>query len=344
MNRRDFLKGMASGAGAVAAGGATSAEARPNREPAPEAVAMLFDSTLCVGCKACVTKCKTVNGMPPETRADETLPLWDSAPGLSAKTLNVIQAYTDGTAEVKDRETDGFAFVKRNCMHCVDPGCVSVCPVSAMTKDANNGIVFYDADACIGCRYCVYACPYDVPQFDYDSAYGAISKCQFCNQRGVERLDHGLLPGCVEACPTGATLFGTREEMLAEARRRLALTPGSEYQYPRETLDAGLEVPSTVPAYYPKIYGEEEGGGTQVLHLSGVAFDKLGLPILPERSFASRSEGLLHTIYQGMFAPVALFAGVAWFARRNLQRQAQDHAGEPTAADRPRDDAHDDRG
>lgn len=331
MKRRDFLKGSAGSAAAVGlAGTGTNAEARPNLEPPENAVAMLFDSTLCVGCKACVSACKEVNGLPPET-ADEALPIWDSAIGLSAQTYNVIQAYTHGDMSEKDRAEDGFAFVKRNCMHCVDPGCVSVCPTTAMYKDPDNGIVFNDPDACIGCRYCVYACPYDVPKFDFDSAYGRIHKCQFCNQPGVERLDQGKLPGCVESCPTGATLFGTREALLEEAHRRLEQTPGSRYAFARETLDAGLEIPARVPTYYQKVFGEKEGGGTQLLHIAGVPFSKLGLPeYLPERSYASRSEGLIGTIYKGMIAPLALLGGLAWLARRNLRaHEEQDGSKEP---------------
>ena len=162
-----------------------------------------------------------------------------------------------------------------------------------------------------------------MPKFEFDEPYGQIQKCQFCNQAGVERLDRGLLPGCVEVCPTGASLFGTREEMLAEAKRRLALAPGEEYQYPRGTLQAGNPHPKPAPKYQQKVYGETQGGGTQVVHVAAVPFEKLGLPILPERAFAATSETVQHTVYKGFVAPLALLGGLTWLVHRNTRHHEQ---------------------
>ncbi len=320
MKRRDFLK--AAGGGAIVAVSG-SAEARPNKTPPQNAVGMLYDATLCIGCKACMVKCKEINDMPPEL-GDDT-PVWDSAVDLSDKTLNVIKAYRNGTAEAKDQAIDGYSFTKRHCMHCVDAGCVSVCcPVSAMQKDEKTGVVTHDKEACVGCRYCVYACPYNVPKYELDEAFGQIQKCQFCNQQGVERLDQGLTPGCVEVCPTGASLFGTREELLAEAKRRLALKPGETYNYARLTLDAPYYHEKPAPQYEQSVFGELEGGGTQVLHIAGVPFELLGLPKLPERSYAARSETVQHTIYKGMIGPVALLAGLSYLVKRNSKGDDND--------------------
>ncbi len=314
MKRRDFLKAAGGGAVVAAAGGG-SAQARPNREPLPEAVGMLYDSTLCVGCKACMDKCKQVNDMPMEFTTKDKL--WDAPRDIGAKTLNVIKVYKNGTAAVKDRETDGYAFVKDHCKHCVDAGCVSVCPVSAMLKHPETGVVTNDPDRCIGCRYCVYACPYNVPKYELDDARGQIRKCQFCNQAGVERLDRGLLPGCVEVCPTGASLFGPRDKLVEEARRRLALKPGEPYAYPRGHVeDAHHTHEKPAPAYVQHVYGEKDGGGTQVLYIAGVPHQRLGLPTLPEWSYASRSEGLQQTLYGGMIAPGVVLAGLLWAAHR----------------------------
>ena len=324
MKRRDFLKAAACGAVAAGTGAAGRAQARPNLEPPPNAVGMLYDSSLCIGCKACMVKCKEVNGLPPE--ADGETPVWDAARDLSGKTVNVIKAWRHGSAEVKDRPENGFAFTKKHCMHCVDAGCVSVCPVNAMVKDPVTGVVTHHADRCIGCRYCVYACPYNVPKFDFDGPFGQIHKCQFCNQAGVERLDQGLLPGCVEVCPTGASLYGTREELLDEAKRRIALTPGEEYDYPRGTLHAGNPHRKAAPRYQDSVYGERQGGGTQVIHLAAVPYEHLGLPDLPERSFAARSETVQHSIYAGMVAPLALLGGLAFVVRRNTRIDPQDGA------------------
>jgi len=222
MKRRSFLKAATGGAAALCI---PVVEARGNLEPAPQAVGMLFDSTLCVGCKACVAKCKEVNSMAPVPTANGEN-IWDAALDLSGDTLNVIKVYRNGNAETKDALENGFCFEKRSCMHCVDPGCVSVCPVTAMHRHPLTGIVTHDPDACIGCRNCMVGCPYNVPQFEYDDAFGQISKCEMCNQAGLERIDKGGMTGCAEACPTGATLFGSREALLAEAKRRLALKPG----------------------------------------------------------------------------------------------------------------------
>ncbi|OOZ35867.1 hydrogenase 2 operon protein HybA [Solemya velesiana gill symbiont] len=314
MKRRDFLKAAAGGAAVLCTGGA--AQARENLQPAPQAVGMLFDSTLCVGCKACVSKCKEVNGMPPVIRDGQVQ--FDSASDLSGDTLNVIKIYKDGTAKVKDSEVDGFAFEKRSCMHCVNPGCVSVCPVTAMRRDPATGIVTYHADACIGCRNCTVGCPYNVPQFEYDNPFGQIQKCQMCNQAGVERIDNGQMTGCAEVCPTGATLFGTREALMEEAKRRLALKPGEIYNYPRGDLGKPYNShEKAAPEYKQHVWGEKEAGGTNVLHISSIPFDKLGMPPLGERSAASIAEGVQHTLYSYLALPAVALAGLTYVVRRN---------------------------
>lgn len=324
MKRRDFLKAAGGGAAALCA---PEAVARPNLDPAPRAVGMLYDSTLCVGCKACVAKCKEVNGMPPEIEGENVM--WDSARDLSPQTLNVIKVYASGSGRIKDDPEDGFCFEKRSCMHCVDPGCVSVCPVTAMRHDPVTGIVYYDAEACIGCRNCMVGCPYNVPQFEYDDPFGQIRKCQLCNQPGVERIDQGQITGCAEACPTGATLFGPREALLEEAKRRLALKPGEIYNYPRGDVtqpDSFHE--KAVPEYRQHVWGEKEAGGTNVLHISSVPFEQLGMPPLGERSAASVAEGVQHTLYRYMALPAALLVGLSWVVRRNVEQDSGEDGGE----------------
>ncbi len=314
MKRRDFLKATLGGTAALV--GAGNVEARPNLEPATEAVGMLYDSTLCVGCKACVSKCKEVNDMPPVIENGENA--WDSARDLSGDTLNVIKVYRDGTAAVKDAEIDGFAFEKRSCMHCVDPGCVSVCPVTAMRRNPKTGIVTHHAEACIGCRTCMVSCPYNVPQFQYNKLFGQIHKCQMCNQAGVERIDKGQMTGCAEVCPTGATLFGPRKLLLEEAKRRTALKPGDSYNYPRGDISKPESYhEKEVPTYKPHVWGEKEAGGTNVMHISSVAFDKLGMPPLGERSAASIAESVQHSVYSFMALPALALAGLTYVVRRN---------------------------
>lgn len=326
MQRRNFFRTSLGAAGAALA--STAAQARPNLEPAPEAVGMLYDSTLCVGCKACVSKCKEVNGMPPVALGAQVQS--DFALDLSPKTLNVIKIYRDGDAAQKDRVQNGFAFEKRSCMHCVDPACVSVCPVTSLTRDPLTGIVNYNPDVCIGCRTCMTACPYNVPQYDYDSPLGKIHKCQMCNQKGVERISQGGMTGCAEVCPTGATLFGPRTALIEEAKRRLALKPGDKYHYPRGDVrkpDSFHE--ALVPQYQDHVWGEKEAGGTNVLHLAAVPYDKLGMPPLGERSYASISESVQTSLYSYMALPALALGGLTWVVKRNTENAHPEQEQQP---------------
>lgn len=318
LKRRDFLTQAGCGGVAVAAAAAVAAPteaeaftlARPNKPLPPKAVGILFDSTLCVGCKACVSGCKEANHLPQDVNTAEAL--WDTPIGLSDKTFNIIKLYADGAAQHKDQTQDGYAFIKQSCMHCVDPSCVSACPVSAMTKDPESGIVGYDPSACIGCRYCVAACPFGVPQAEF-TTFPKIRKCEMCRHLQAE----GKIPACAAVCPTGATIFGPVTALQGEVERRRAMTPGKDYRFERRTLGSGDWYEQAAAHYQPHVYGEKEIGGTQFMLMSGVPFDKLGYPELPEQSSAGKSEGLQHTLYKGMIAPAVLFAGLLFAAKRN---------------------------
>lgn len=314
IKRRDFLKGVAYG-GLLVAADASSALAKPfdreKKEMPPEALGMLYDATLCIGCKACVVKCKEFNDMPPEHATTDRM--YDNALDLSGRTLNIIKVYTHGAGTVKDRE-DGFSFVKRQCMHCVDPSCVSACPVSALKKDAASGIVGYDKGACIGCRYCQMACPYNIPKFEFDEPFPQIRKCQLCSHR----IKEGGYSACCEFCPTGASLYGRTADLMEEANRRLALKPGDDYEFPVGRIGSKEKSYRTIEtAYFPAVYGAREGGGTQVVMLAGVPFEKLGMPALSATSDASRSEGIQHTVYKGMIGPLVLLGGLLAAAYRS---------------------------
>ncbi|MFV8825074.1 hydrogenase 2 operon protein HybA [Thauera sp. WH-2] len=321
--RRDFFR-LALAGGAVAAGAAASpsVQARGNAEISPDAIGLLFDSTLCIGCKACVAACKEANDLPLDYNTP-THGLWDMPLDTTARTFNVIKAWQSGTGMNRGQEEDGYAFMKVSCLHCVDPSCVSACPVSAMTKDPVTGIVQYDADACIGCRYCVAACPFGIPKYDYDSPTGQIGKCELCRHL----LPEGKYAACAEVCPTGATLFGKVSSLKAEAHRRLALEEGAATVWPRGNLDTADQPAweGPAPRYVQHVYGEKEVGGTQMFKLSAVAFDKLGHKPLPERSFSSQSETLQHTLYGGLVLPLAVLGVMSWVAKRNVKHDDEIH-------------------
>jgi len=205
---------------------------------------MLIDLTKCMGCRSCQVACKQWNNLPAEkTSFNES---FTNPPALSAYTFTNVEFHL---LEESSGKLD-WVFVKRQCLHCQDPACVSACPVEALYK-TEKGAVAYDVDKCMGCRYCMVACPFEIPKFEWDKTYPAIAKCDLCS----DRLEAGLAPACATACPTGAITFGEREELLKEARARMAKEPGK---------------------YINHIYGEKEVGGTGVLYLSSVPFEKLG--------------------------------------------------------------------
>lgn len=192
--------------------------------------AFLIDIIECVGCGACYEACKKQNNLP-QTSDD---PLRDS---LSDKTYTIV-------------EERGNYFVRRMCHHCESPTCVSVCPVGAFTK-TETGAVLYDESKCLGCRYCMQACPFQIPRYEWGSLNPRVQKCIMC----YDRVKEGNLPACAEACPIGATTFGNRDEIIALAKQKLTENPDK---------------------YYNHIYGLEEVGGTSVLYLSPVPFEELG--------------------------------------------------------------------
>ncbi len=310
IKRRDFLKGLAGSAVLAMAPPVSAIAASSENNRLPDALGILYDSTLCVGCKACMVGCKKANNMPMEYSGSQRL--WDNPVDLSSKTLNIIKEYENGIPKTKDREIDGYAFIKRQCMHCVDPACVSACPATAMTKDTKTGIVSYNKDACIGCRYCAVACPFDIPKFEWDNPFPKIVKCQLCSHLLVK----GQIPACTSECPTGASLFGPVKDLLMEAERRQTLIPGKYYEFPVAEISSTKKQVHKARQYIPYIYGKNDGGGTQTLMLAGVPFNKLGLPTLPDRSYAAMAENIQHTLYKGMILPIVVFGGLIFLVKR----------------------------
>jgi Fe-S-cluster-containing dehydrogenase component len=327
INRRDFLRAGVGGTAAAACAtlGAPPAEARGNLTVPDNAIGLLYDSTLCIGCKACQSACKESNNLPLEDNVGGKL--WDTPLDLSGYTYTVIKLYASGTMENKDKVENGFAHLKRQCLHCIDPSCVSSCPVGAMQKRKTDGVVTYDPDACIGCRYCVGACPFGVPQAQYDTPFPKIAKCELCRD---SRLAKGQIPACAGQCPTGATIFGSYNALTEEIKRRKAMAPGTANEFPRRTVDSGDTHVKAAAEYTPQVYGDKELGGTQVRYLAGVPFDKLGMPVdLPERSYASVSETIQHTLYGGLVFPAVVLVGLigaAWHGSKGVHHD--DHHDE----------------
>lgn len=272
--RRDFLKAAGLALGCAFAT-PIAAQALPGKEADPNNyIGMLYDATICIGCNACTTACRAWNKTQPETDARE---LYDAPRQLSADTWTLIQLYKENDQE--------YSFVKRQCMHCVDPACVSGCPVSALEK-SETGAVTYDPDRCIGCRYCMYTCPFHVPRFQWDQAQmPVIAKCTLCNDRLTEGIGG---PNCAEKCPTGALTWGKRGDLLAEAQSRLDAEPGR---------------------YVSHIYGKDDVGGTGVMYLSGVEFEKLGLKDMGTDPAPKLSEETAN-----VFLPTALIGGAIGLA------------------------------
>lgn len=315
LTRRKFLTQAALGGTVCAASGVAKAEEQGEKPLPPKAVGLLFDSTLCVGCKACVVACREANNTHAEFSTKDKL--WDTPLDLDADTLTVIKAYSDGSGVTKDQEKDGYAFMKKSCLHCVEPSCVSVCPVTAMTKDPVSGIVSYNPNKCIGCRYCVAACPFGVPRFEYDKALARLRKCELCKTR----LAEGKITACSEVCPTGATIFGPVPTLREEAERRHKMVPGERAFFPRKTADSTDVYEKTAPHYVAETYGLTEVGGTQMQLLSGVPFEKVGMPTLPKKPFVATSESIQHTLYKGMIAPAVLFGSLMFLVRRSLKSE-----------------------
>jgi formate dehydrogenase iron-sulfur subunit len=236
--------------------------------------AILYDSTLCVGCKACEAACAARWGLP----YDDKIAAEES---ISAHKLTAI-------------ETHGDKFSRRLCMNCAQPACASVCPVGAIQK-TSLGPVVYDAEKCMGCRYCMQACPFQVPSYEWSSRLPRMRKCDMC----FERQSKGLLTACAEACPVGATKNGERDELAAEARQRIAQNP---------------------TGYYPKIYGISEAGGTSVLYLSAVPFEQIGLRTnVPQAALPETTWRVLELVPDIVSTGTVLLGGIWWITNRRAE-------------------------
>jgi Fe-S-cluster-containing dehydrogenase component len=291
VTRRTFVKAAAVASAAALVADAPRAEAAARR--ADNVAAMLVDTTKCVGCRACEAACSEANGLPAPAMAGDAAVL-DTRRTTDPRTYTVVNRFA-GPGGAK-------RFVKSQCMHCIDPACASACPVKALEKTP-EGPVVYHKDRCIGCRYCMVACPFGVPRFEYASAAPFIQKCSFCTGRQAQ----GKPPACAEVCPSGALTFGTRKALLEAAKTRIWRDP--------ET-------------FVHEVYGEHEAGGTSWLYVSDVPFEQLGFRTDVAKSpYPELTWGSLSVVPLVMMLWPPLLMALGTFAR---SRGARTGGGDPS--------------
>lgn len=290
---------LAKGAGLVAftlAGGAAAAgklvSAAPHA-PADDAWGMLIDLTECIGCRTCAYACQEANGWTGDPEGTE--------PAGDRWTAVREVAVPDRPGEVR--------YVRTQCFHCLEPACASACPVAALRKTP-QGPVVYEAERCIGCRYCMVACPFQIPRYQWDRTRPLVAKCIMC----APRLARGEAPACAEACPTGATLFGRRSELIAEAQRRIQSHPDR---------------------YVDRIYGLAEAGGTSWLYLSDVPFEALGFPTVGTTAPPEFTRPVMEKVPVVAVGVAALMAAVRALGNGHEGANGHDGAG-PVASQHSR--------
>lgn len=277
MDRRNFLKTAAAVSATALPLKSLTAEAK---EPKKEFVGVLVDTTRCIGCRACEVACSEEhNNFVPDVEKDNAL---EKIRDTSDRQWTLVNKFSTDKGEV---------FVKKQCMHCWQPACTAACLTNAMYK-SKEGPVTWDGDKCMGCRYCMVSCPFDIPKFEYHEWNPKIQKCNMC----YERIQEGKRPACVETCPTDALMFGTKRELMEVARYRI-------YNNPEK--------------YTHKIYGEYEVGGTSWLYLSAVPFEQIGLRTdLGTIPYPEYTKEFLYAVPMVLFGVPALLLGLNLLTER----------------------------
>jgi Fe-S-cluster-containing dehydrogenase component len=286
-NRRDFFKTIAAlGASTAAISAVSPNKALAKSEPAlsENRKGVLVDTTVCVGCRKCEWACKGAHGYEQgDFESYQNNEVMNELRRPSTESLTVVNKYNQ----------EGIRTVKLQCMHCEHPACVSACIVGAITKKEDSSVV-WDTDKCIGCRYCMVACPFQIPAFEYHKALDPkIVKCDFC----VDRTSDGKLPACVNICPVEALTYGNREDLIIEAKRRIKNHPEK---------------------YYNHIFGEFEVGGTSWLYLSDKNLTGSVFPTLDNNTAPGVSESIQHGIFAYFVPPIAVYAllgGIMWLTK-----------------------------
>ena len=250
-----------------------------------DAKGVLIDLTKCMGCGSCVVACKMYNkNQWVDDRAVRPAPATGENALLADENWTVVQKYRLSNPD----GSEAWRFVKRQCLHCKEPACVSSCFATAFKQTAKGAVEYYP-QLCVGCRYCMLACPFSVPKFQWENPLPMLTKCSMCG----DRIENGDAPACVSVCPTDVMTFGRYDDVLAEAKRRLAV-PGNNY--------------------VQHIYGEGEAGGTLWLYISDKPFESLGFRMnVPQQSIPSNTSGFMQktpivgAIWFGVLSVVYLF-------------------------------------
>jgi len=299
IKRRDFLKLSAVSAGSaavVAAATPALASAKSEEIEHKDKAAMLVDTTICIGCRACVIACKqwNHNSSSPYVDADK-VKYTSVTPLLDSNTFTNIRV-----SEVKEGGQPVWVYTKIQCMHCDEPACVTACPIKAMRK-TKEGPVIYDKTKCFGCRYCMVACPFHIPEYEWDSTTPWVRKCTFC----FDRQKNGLQPACFGTCPTGALKFGKRGDLIEVARKRIADNPGK---------------------YYDHIYGEKELGGTSWIYLASVPFEEIGFTKFSSEPVPKNAERAMKMVPPVLLGVAIACTGLYWYVNRREKNQANKDA------------------
>ena len=290
-NRRDFLKSATFIGASVAGLSAKKVHAEIKESNPGDRMGVLVDTTVCIGCRSCEWACKDAHSLETDTLQSyqNNRSVFKEERRPSDKALTVVNEYNN---EINSSNLP--IDVKVQCMHCEDPACLSSCIVDAFTKH-EDGTVTWDGDKCIGCRYCMIACPFQIPVFEYSKAIQPnILKCDFC----YDRTKEGLLPACVEICPVEALTYGKRDELISIAKSRIKVKPEK---------------------YINHIYGEYEVGGTSWMYLSGIDYSKLNFVLLSNESAPGVSREIQHGLFKYFVPPLAIYAllgGIMWITKK----------------------------
>jgi Fe-S-cluster-containing dehydrogenase component len=292
-DRRSFIKSVTLTGATVLAGNELLASDKINSD---NSYAVLVDTVVCIGCRKCEWACNDYNKL-----ANKPLASFEDKSVLQDHRRPTASAYTVINKFDNPQEPEKMNTIKIQCMHCNHPACVSACIVGAFRKNP-DGPVTYDAWKCIGCRYCMVACPFQIPAYEYDNALDPqVRKCGFC----ADRIASSQKPACVGICPNEALTFGTRRELLEMAHSRINANPDR---------------------YFNHIYGETEAGGTCWLYLAAVDFSQTELPMIGDRPIPEATEPIQHGIFKSFVPPLALYGllGMAMYNFRNRKEIGDD--------------------